>query len=139
MTKQATVGGDIDSWCTKCKIMILHTVVSMKDDGKTPKRVECNSCHGAHMYRANPPGTRKKSSSSSSKAGRSTLRASDYDRMMEGRNPAAARRYSPKTQFTVGEVIAHPKFGTGVTTMLKDKTKIEVLFPDGPRVLVHAR
>lgn len=140
MSAVAVVGGDIDSWCTRCKIMILHVVVVMKDDTNVPKRVECKSCGGTHMYRKNPPGTRKKKAAAGKPTvGKSALKASDYARLMEGRNPAQARRYSPKTTFVVGELIAHPKFGTGVSTLLKDTTKVEILFADGPKVLIHGR
>ena len=32
MARKLTTGGDVDSWCTKCKMMILHTIVAMVDD-----------------------------------------------------------------------------------------------------------
>lgn len=144
------VGGDIDSWCTSCKIMILHTVVAMVST--EVRRVQCNSCGSQHVFRAHPPGegprparasagrsagSGKPSKASGSNSGR--VRASDYDRLMMGREKGDARRYSPKATFRPGEVIQHPKFGLGVATTLRDTTKVEVLFPDGPRVLIHAR
>jgi hypothetical protein len=145
----ARVGSDVESYCSKCKLMILHTVEAMV--GSEPKRVQCNSCHSQHAYKAHLPGeapARPRSSTGSVRAsagpkragaGGGRIRASDYERMMEGRNGADARRYSPKAIYKVGEVITHPTFGTGVATNLKDATKIEVLFQDGLRVLVHAR
>lgn len=140
----ARVGSDVEAYCSRCKMMILHTVEAMV--GTTPARVQCNSCHSQHMFKAHAPGegpARPRGArsegrvSASSSSGRT--RASDYERMMQGRSTTDARRYSPKAVYKVGEVIAHPTFGTGVATTLKDATKIEVLFQDGPRVLVHAR
>lgn len=47
------VGEDIDAFCTKCQLDTIHVVVALKPDNTAPKRVECKSCHGLHMYR--PP------------------------------------------------------------------------------------
>lgn len=46
------VGEDIDAFCTKCQLDTIHVVVALKPDNTVPKRVECKSCHGQHMYRA---------------------------------------------------------------------------------------
>jgi hypothetical protein len=52
---------------------------------------------------------------------------------------ADARRYSPKESYAPGDVMEHPTFGVGVTIAVRDSTKIEVLFDDGSKVLVHGR
>lgn len=46
------VGEDIDAFCTRCQLDTIHVVVAMKPDNSVPKRVECKSCKGQHMYRA---------------------------------------------------------------------------------------
>ena len=38
-----------------------------------------------------------------------------------------------------GDLVQHPSFGLGVATANKDGSKIEVLFEEGPKVLVHCR
>ena len=60
-------------------------------------------------------------------------------RYTAGRDMSAARRYSPKEKFAPGDVVNHPSFGVGVAVVLKDATKIEVIFPEGSKVLVHGR
>ena len=45
--------------------------------------------------------------------------------------------YSPKAKFTKGDLINHPKFGKGVIEKLIDKNKIEVLFKDDTKTLMH--
>ena len=50
-----------------------------------------------------------------------------------------AKKYSPKDTFKPGDLVQHPSFGLGVATALKDATKIEVLFEEGAKVLVHGR
>src|SRR5438309_8942814 len=52
MTK---VGGEADAWCTKCEMVLAHTVIAMV--GTKPVKVECNTCHGVHKYRAAAPGS----------------------------------------------------------------------------------
>lgn len=142
----ARTGGDVDAWCGKCNLLLAHTVEAMV--GESIKRVHCNTCGSQHAYRPHPPGqggsTRtprepKPRASSTQKAGSGAARASDYENYMKGRETAEVRRYSPKSRYLAGEVIEHPKFGKGIATALKDGDKLEILFPDGPRVLIHGR
>ena len=52
---------------------------------------------------------------------------------------ATAKSYSSKNTYSPGDVFEHPIFGLGVTTAVKDGTKIEVLFETGSKVLIHGR
>lgn len=52
------------------------------------------------------------------------------------RDVAAALGYRPNVRFDKGGLVAHAKFGIGVVTRI-ESTKCEVLFRDGPRLLVH--
>lgn len=137
-TVEPAVGGNVDSWCGKCKLVLAHTIEAMLK-GK-PKRVQCNTCSAQHVYKQYEPGKapKKKKASAARKPG-DGVRASDYAKYMEGRDRSSARRYSMKSAFTVGEVVEHLKFGTGVTTLRKGQHKIEILFPDGPRILIHSQ
>ena len=47
------VSEDIDAYCTKCRLDTIHVVVALKPGNEGPRRVECKSCHGQHMY--HPP------------------------------------------------------------------------------------
>ena len=127
---------DIDSWCIKCLEMTRHVIIAIVDE--KPKKVQCHACKHKHVYRSAKPGTKKRSSSRSA-AARAGLKASDYGKYMEGRSASDALRYTMKGDFSPGVVINHTKFGTGVVVQLKDSTKIEVIFPEGPKVLVHRR
>jgi len=49
------------------------------------------------------------------------------------------RPYSPNDKYQPGDVLKHPSFGVGVTTAIKDGTKIEVLFEGGSKLLIHGR
>src|SRR5688572_25212638 len=46
-------GGNVDSWCGKCKMMLAHTIEAMVGD--KPVRVLCNTCKAQHGYKPNKP------------------------------------------------------------------------------------
>ncbi len=151
--KQYRVGSDVDSWCTKCKLILAHTIEAVVGD--EIKRVHCNTCHSKHIHRAYEPGCTPKvlrsaalkspkTKSSTSRAPKKIgvagmMRASDYELILRGRDLAAAKRYSFRDQYGAGEVLQHTDFGLGVVTADKGANKIEVLFQLGPKVLVHGR
>jgi hypothetical protein len=58
---------------------------------------------------------------------------------MNSKSAAVPRNYSPKDRYEEGDVLEHPTFGRGVATAVKDATKIEVLFENGSKTLVHGR
>jgi hypothetical protein len=133
-------GGTIDSWCGKCKLVLAHTIEAMV--GEKPARVHCNTCKSQHSYKANPPNTtarkvRQRDGNDSASAPTRT-RATRYQTLLKD-NTAVAKVYSPNDQYEAGDVLEHPKFGRGVTTAVKDATKIEVLFESGSKTLVHGR
>jgi hypothetical protein len=66
-------------------------------------------------------------------------KASKYQSLLNARGTAVAKVYSPKDRYEEGDVVEHPTFGRGVATLVKDTTKIEVLFEIGSKTLVHGR
>ena len=66
-------------------------------------------------------------------------RPSRYKALLKGKDMAVAKCYSSKETYLLGDVMQHPNFGIGVATAIKDRTKIEVLFEAGSKVLVHGR
>ena len=139
MPAAPAIGKDIDSWCTRCKMVLAHTVEAVVNGRVT--RVHCNTCGGQHAYRANPPGTsserRTRSRADGDRAAAKPAR--DYATLVRGRDPAGARSYSLTEHFKDGELIRHATFGLGVVTGLRDGNKIEVMFPDGSKILIHRR
>src|SRR5580658_10485550 len=56
MPKPLRVAGEVDSWCTRCRLILNHRIVSMKS-GKA-HQVECLTCRAQHLWRPNTPGER---------------------------------------------------------------------------------
>nr|NIS42156.1 hypothetical protein [Desulfuromonadales bacterium] len=63
-----SVGGYVDSQCTKCKRATNHIIVAMVEDQVA--RVECCTCSGVHNYR--PPKAEKPAAPKTPKGRRST-------------------------------------------------------------------
>jgi hypothetical protein len=130
-------GGNVDSWCGTCKMMLAHTIEAMV--GEKPARVHCNTCQAQHMYKPNKPGETTKTAKPRKAPGTGKVRASTYQKLLNDKDMSQAKRYSPKETYAPGDVVEHPNFGVGVTTAIKDGAKIEVLFEAGMKMLVHSR
>jgi hypothetical protein len=125
-------GGTIDSWCGKCKLVLAHTIEAMTGD--KPARVSCNTCRSQHGYKPHPPNTSRRSTPGGSRK----PSVNRYQALLKAKEATAPRSYSPRDKYEAGDVLAHPTFGRGAVTAVKDGTKIEVLFENGPKTLVHA-
>lgn len=134
-----SVGSTIDGWCTRCKMVLRHTIESIV--GEKIKRVHCNTCKGQHAYRARAPRTRAVDATAPNgeMITAEQARGNQYALLTRGRTAAEARPYSASERFKVTELIAHATFGLGAVTAERDNSKIHVLFADGMRILVHGR
>lgn len=136
MTEALAAGKEVLSYCSSCGHAVAHTIIFMKT-ATIPGRVECKSCKKTHAYKdPNAPvkKTRKKS------AGRKRTPAVPLREIWEKELHATkveAVKYSPKSEFTLESVIDHPKFGLGIVKNTFDGNKIEVMFQDEMKTLVH--
>ncbi|MCC6807873.1 MAG: hypothetical protein IT381_10650 [Deltaproteobacteria bacterium] len=132
--KTPAVGKDVDDFCTKCKMLLNHVVVAKV--GETIKRVKCLTCNTEHAYRGEKPKA-ETTTRKAAKPSAATVKASDYDTLMKGRDLSRAKKYKPAVVFEKNDVIDHPKFGMGLVLGDKDGSKIDVAFSDGVKTLVH--
>ena len=137
-------GDEVDSKCTKCKMVLAHTIVAMVGDQIA--RVKCNTCGGEHAYR--PPPTASEATAKRRRAERkaasadklgAVLTADDYEDVIKGHDLSKAQKYSIKTELTTNDVVDHPKFGVGLVVEIREGNKAHVAFPDGSKVLAHNR
>lgn len=115
MEKQThTVGERAEKLCAVCNEERGHVVVLVTKQGRI-SRVECPKC-----------GTRGTFKSGQASSGRraSAQPGAPYDRTHTYRN---------------GQIMTHPTYGQGEVTALIDPQKIDVLFADRIRRLIHAR
>ena len=124
------VGGTIDSWCGKCKLVLAHTIEAMI--GEKPTRVQCNTCSAQHTFKAQQPNVTSTGSESRGKP-----RSTRYQILLKGKDTALAKAYCSSERYVPGDLMQHAVFGFGVATAVKDGTKVEVLFEGGSKMLIH--
>src|SRR5258706_12889256 len=155
-TKPLKPGAEVDSYCTKCRMDLMHRIIAM-NNGKII-RVECRTCNGHHNYRkpksaaseprmatsaARSSSTRPASSGAGSprKAAAAELerqREQTWEKAVLGQPITAFKAYRSSQTFSLGERIRHGKFGDGYIVRVIDRQKVEVMFKDGPRMLAQA-
>src|SRR5262249_7076365 len=155
-TKAIKPGTEVDSWCTKCRMDLLHRIIAVHN-GKII-RVECRTCGGHHNYRrpksaaAEPKATtarttstdRPRSSSSAPSPRRAAAaeaerqRESSWQKAVLGQPISSFKAYRASQTFRLGELIRHGRFGDGYIVRVIDRQKVEVMFKDGPRMLAQA-
>ncbi len=145
MATQHKVGGEVDAFCTRCRLTLAHTILAMV--GTKIARVRCNTCNGDHAYRSAPGTTDKPSPSargSSSKAPRASRATAEekiiisFEEQLAGKDIANAPRYSPKDTYQVDQVLHHPTFGLGLVTAVRGD-KVDITFKSETKTLVHGR
>lgn len=132
------VGGEVDSFCSKCELVLAHTVIAMV--GTKPVKVKCNTCQGEHRYRPAPGAATSSGSVAARKAARPVREKKvemSFEELLAARKKAAVP-YSPKRTFAVDDVLDHPAFGRGFVTAVRSD-KVEVTFRSDVKVLVHGR
>ena len=155
MPKPLRVAGEVDSWCTKCRLVLNHRIVSMKA-GKA-HQVECLTCRTTHLWRPNAPGDRiapsersgassgtdrPRAASSAAKAPRAAHAAQvrleqQWEKAIAGRGVSDFKAYNVGANFSEGDLVRHKKFGDGVVTRVIDAGKVEVLFRDEAKTLAQ--
>ena len=154
MSKPLRAGGEVDSWCTKCKLFLNHRIIAMV--GTIPARVECSTCGSHHNFRARAPGDKPPSATTSSRASsasagpRSTrvssvakaqqaalVRERSWEKAVSGKGVNEFKSYRVDQTFAEGDLIRHKKFGDGIVTRILDPRKVEILFKDEPRTLAQ--
>jgi hypothetical protein len=144
MTKRYQAGGEIDAWCTKCRLDLLHRIVAVV--AGEPKRVECETCHSQHNYRAPKSGaaaairaTSKTAKPRTARAASEAKTAATWETQVSGKDPSHFIPFSIEKRFEEGNLISHKRFGQGCVVEVLQDGKINVLFREGHRLLVHAR
>ncbi|MGD0675331.1 MAG: hypothetical protein ABSC94_07930 [Polyangiaceae bacterium] len=152
MPKALRVAGEVDSWCTRCRLVLNHRIVSMKD--AKPHQVECLTCRSQHLWRPHSPGSpaEKSASAAGGERNRSAPPAStgargsrgaalrheqQWEKAIAGKAVTDFKTYSVAAVFNEGDLLRHKKFGDGVVTRVIDGHKVEVLFRDEARTLAQ--
>lgn len=147
-------GSEIDAWCTSCRADKTHRIIAVINGN--PKKVECLSCKGHHLYRATSAqkeaaAAHKRASrgdaAPSTRASRASMPASrkkeedlvaTWEKAIAGQPFESFKPYRIDRTFAKGELVRHTKFGDGVVTTILDANKCEVLFREGMKTLAQS-
>jgi hypothetical protein len=122
-SNKLSVGGEVDSWCGKCKEMTTHNVVAMVGDHA--KQVICQVCNSRHDYRTEPPARHRTAVRAATGGEATTAHQRMEDRELQKRQEAKRalqkeladavepRPFDPKARYKAGEIIVHPEHGRG--------------------------
>jgi len=134
MTK-ITAGSEVEAYCTKCKLVLAHTVVALQ--GAKPRRVRCNTCSGEHNYRPNKPAGKLAPTKKPEKAKSATRKTRQSgDEVMQEASSKAHKPYSMSGSFIEGDWIEHATFGLGCVQAFIPPNKISVRFADSTKTLI---
>jgi hypothetical protein len=128
----AKVGGEVDALCSRCQLLLAHTVIAMV--GAVPVKVECNTCRTVHRYRSASPRPGRVSTPRATGRGGTV----SFDEMLASQK-GPPRAYRPTEVFDAGDVLDHPAFGRGFVSAYKDAGKVEVTFRTGVKTLIHGK
>lgn len=142
MKNNYTVSGPVDGWCTKCKLELGHTIIAMVNN--VPVKVKCNTCNSEHKFRSKQSGATRPKSATSAKSATPARKIktqeanyNEYITRLKDYDLTRVRIYSMSGNYKKDEIIEHSKFGVGIVLSLIQNNKIEMLFEDGPRILIH--
>jgi len=108
------VGARVDKFCAKCQEERGHIVATITKRGQI-SRVSCPKCGVRSSFK---PATGTRAASASTKT------SAPYDRMRT---------------YRTGQHLTHPTYGPGEVTAVIEPQKIDVLFSDRVRRLIHSQ
>jgi DNA-directed RNA polymerase subunit RPC12/RpoP len=111
--KTFTIGERVEQMCVTCGEERGHTVASVTKKGRIT-RISCPVCGSRVPYKATTGAPRERTSTK------------------------AGAPYNQTTTYRRGQTLMHPTFGVGEVTAVIEPHKIDVLFADRMRRLIHA-
>ena len=133
MTK-ITAGSEVDAYCTKCKLVLAHTVVALQ--GPKPRRVRCNTCSGEHNYRPNKPASKLAVKKPVKTRAAPRKNRQSWEEVMQEASGKPHKPYSMSGSFLEGDWIEHATFGLGCVQAFIPPNKISVRFADSTKTLI---
>ncbi len=141
-TTTTSVGKETLAYCTSCKMDLNHVIVAMKGDRIA--KVQCFTCKKEHAYKAakgvvEPTAKKAKKKTKAEVAAEeaATSLQAEWEKLMHQHRDAPMKAYNPKGNFALGDKLNHPTFGEGIVGKLIYPNKLEVIFRNDMRVLIH--
>lgn len=107
------IGQRVDQWCATCAEQRGHVVASISVKGRVT-RVRCPICGGRATFK-------------------------NQDKSIAGYIRVEARPYDQRQTYRVKHLIEHKTYGVGEVVALVEPQKMDVLFADRLRRLIHSK
>jgi hypothetical protein len=130
------VGGEVDAYCTSCRMELAHTVLAMV--GARIARVRCNTCQKDHAFRKSAPGAPSKRPAKAAPLRQKASASTSIPQQLASADASKARNYSPKESFAEGDILNHATFGLGLVQAVRGE-KIDVAFKAFAKTLIHQK
>ncbi len=121
---------------------LAHTIMSMIDTN--PARVMCRTCKSEHNFKpkkgAKEPGAavEKKPRATRTKAADKVVSVEVEWMKQINASTKPMKPYAPTGAFSAGDKLSHPTFGEGIVQKLIYPNKMEIIFRNDLKILVHA-
>tara|TARA_B100001248_G_scaffold251745_2_gene227187 strand:+ start:12344 stop:12733 length:390 start_codon:yes stop_codon:yes gene_type:complete len=129
MQSLPAVAKSFPTYCKKCDCERYHKVIAHKT--AVSAKVQCEVCGRNSTFSV---GAKRQKSLRTKK----TKTLGNWQEIQEHLDKEKASEYSIRSKFDEKQTILHTKFGFGYV-MKADPTKIEVVFQEGVKSLVHNR
>jgi hypothetical protein len=140
LTELPAVARNIHLACKKCETDRYHVVVAHLT--ATSAKVKCEVCGSQKTFKLTKPKVAKAKKTGTSKPRASKKNEPDsatvWNELKDQIGTDRIVPYNMKTKFGLANAIEHPKFGLGFVTAMTNE-RIEVMFVEGGRALVHNR
>jgi hypothetical protein len=140
------VGKSFYTLCKKCDAERYHTVLALTKTASA--KIKCQVCGSQKTWKAptaksavaksTAPRGAAASAKARSEAAKSAAHSAEYEKMAQTLAAAVEASYSMKAKFDKNTQLKHPLFGLGYVRSVQSE-KIEVVFADQVRLLVHNR
>ncbi len=140
LTELPAVARNIHLMCKKCGVERFHVVVA--HTSATAAKVKCEVCGASSTFKLAKAKTAKPKKAGTGAKKTSKKNEPDFGAMWVDLKTQIGTEqvvpYNMKMKYTLANAIEHPKFGIGFVTNATNE-KIEVVFQEGGRALVHNR
>lgn len=131
MLEQNSAGKNIESYCTKCKLNLDHTIMAM--NGEMIAKVRCKTCGGAHKFKSPAEAPKPRKPRAKKGAGAEATAAIIWEAGLSEAK-GKEREYNMAVKYRVGDVVNHSTFGKGIVVKLY-ANKCDMLFKDKERLM----
>lgn len=131
MLERNSAGRSIESYCTRCKLNLDHTI--MATDREEIVRVRCKTCGTTHKFKGLADARKIRKQRTLKSAGEEATAEIIWETGI-AEAKGKERDYDVSVKYGIGDVVNHQAFGKGIVVRLHTN-KCSMLFKDKERLM----